>query len=228
MKFNKMKFNKFLSILTTSALFFGMVYFTSIPFFKESSVAKAAAVAEVPKDSLVLTPAQIQLNETKQELISEVDKYIKRVAPRSRMTGKNLVERCDEYGVDIRLALVQGHMESHFATAGTAARTNSAFNVGAFDGHSAKTQIRNGYGFSHPDQSVEPYLKLLKKRYLVNGKTEQDLLRNFVSGGGHRYASYRGYETALRSQWKAIDKTKLTKVYIDYKNQKTKLNGGVG
>jgi hypothetical protein len=160
----------------------------------------------------------------REELAIEIDNYIDSVAPNSDISSLNLIDLCTKYNVDIRLPLVQGHIESHFGTKGTASKTNSIFNVGAFDGHDAKTQIRNGYGYKHPDFSVEPYLKLLTTRYLVNGKTEEDLLEKFVDRSGARYASSTNYEQLLRTQWDVISKnTKITEKYEVYKKYKLKL-----
>lgn len=169
--------------------------------------------------------AQAEFNETRRRLTIEIDNYIRKAAPRSKLDAMNIIDLCSRYNVDVRLVLVQGHIESHFGTCGTASRTNSVFNVGAFDGHSAKAQIKNGYGFKHPDHSVEPYLKLLKKRYLVNGRTEKDLLRNFVDRNGKRYASSRSYERALKAQWKRIDRyTNIDSVYNEYLDKYNRLN----
>lgn len=161
---------------------------------------------------------------TREQLAVEVDSYIKSVAPNSSLTSLNLIDLCSKYDVDIRLALAQAHVESHFGTKGTAARTNSVFNVGAFDGHSASKQIKNGYGYKHPDYSVEPYLKLLTTRYLVQGKTEEDLIKNFVDKNGHRYAAGKTYEIALKERWCYIDKhTNIATVYNEYKMYKIQL-----
>ena len=154
----------------------------------------------------------------------EVDKYIKTVAPTSVVDALNLIDLCAEYNVDLRLALVQGHLESHFATKGTAARTYSIFNVGAFDGHSAEKQKKNGYGYKHPDYSVEPYLKLLTTDYLVDGKTELDLLNKFVNKNGKRYASSTTYESMLKDRWDKIDEiANITQTYETYKMYKLML-----
>lgn len=161
---------------------------------------------------------------SREELAIEIDKYIDSVAPNADIAALNLIDLCTKYNVDIRLALVQAHIESHFGTKGTAARTNSIFNVGAFDGHDAMTQIRNGYGYKHPDFSVEPYLKLLTSRYLIDGKTEEDLLENFVDKNGSRYASSTNYEQLLSAQWKIItETTNITSKYEVYKKYKLKL-----
>lgn len=161
---------------------------------------------------------------SREALAVEVDKYIKTVAPTSVVDALNLIDLCAEYNVDLRLALVQGHLESHFATKGTAARTYSIFNVGAFDGHSAEKQKKNGYGYKHPDYSVEPYLKLLTTDYLVDGKTELDLLNKFVNKNGKRYASSTTYETMLKDRWDKIDEVaNITQAYEIYKMYKLML-----
>ena len=67
-------------------------------------------------------------------------------------------------------------VESHYATKGTAKKTNSVFNVGAYDGHSARKQIKNGFGYDNPNDSIEPYLILITSNYLVNGKTVYDYI----------------------------------------------------
>lgn len=161
---------------------------------------------------------------SRETLAVEVDKYIKTVAPTSVVDALNLIDLCSEYNVDLRLALVQGHVESHFATKGTAARTYSIFNVGAFDGHSAEKQKKNGYGYKHPDYSVEPYLKLLTADYLVDGKTELDLLNKFVNKNGKRYASSTTYESMLKDRWDKIDEVaNITQTYETYKMYKLML-----
>lgn len=160
----------------------------------------------------------------REALAVEVDKYISTVAPTADIDALNLIDLCAEYNVDLRLALAQGHVESHFGTKGTAARTNSIFNVGAYDGYSAAKQIKNGYGYKHPDYSVEPYLRLLTTKYLVDGKTEEDMLENFVDMHGHRYASCTTYESMLKSKWDKMDSiANITEAYGTYKKYKLKL-----
>ena len=161
---------------------------------------------------------------SREALAVEVDKYINAVAPTAVLDALNIIDLCSEYNVDIRLVLVQGHVESHFATKGTAARTNSVFNVGAYDGDSANKQIKNGFGYKHPDYSIEPYLKLLTTSYLVNGKTELDLINKFVNSEGKRYASAANYEEMLKERWEKIDSVAdITSKYEDYKMYKLML-----
>lgn len=138
------------------------------------------------------------------QLAIEVDNYISSVAPKANIDAFLMVDLCWQYGVDIRFVLAQGHIESHFATKGTAARTLSIFNVGAYDGHSASRQKRNGFGYSDPNDSIEPYLQLITNEYMVDGKTEIDLMQNYVNRLGMRYASNLRYEKMLRSIYKRI------------------------
>lgn len=147
--------------------------------------------------------------ESRERLIESVDNYIKSTAPTSVIDSEYLVDMCDLYDVDIRLVLAQGHLESHFATRGTAAKTNSMFNIGAYDGHSSSRQIKNGFGYIDPNYSIEPYLKTLKSNYLVNGVTEEDLLNNFVNKHGWRYASSKEYELKLQRLWNNMNDISL-------------------
>lgn len=146
-----------------------------------------------------------------QSLEIEVDNYIKSIAPTSKLSGKDIVEKCLEYNIDIAFVLAQGQIESHYGTTGTARKTNSVFNVGAYDGHSANKQNKNGFGFNNPNDSIEPYLILLANEYLVNGKTEYDLMNNYINYLGMRYASNNNYERMLKSIYNKIKKT--TNIY---------------
>ena len=150
---------------------------------------------------------------TYNNLVSEVDKYINKISPSSQLDGKVIVDMCIKYNTDIIFVLAQGQIESHFGTTGTARKTNSVFNVGAFDGYSSNTQIKKGYGFDHPNDSVEPYLILLTNNYLVNNKNTNDLMYNYVNKHGQRYASHTGYEKMLRGVYNRINNTTKINYY---------------
>ena len=156
-----------------------------------------------------------EYEEARNQLAIEVDNYISSVAPKANIDPYLMIDLCAEYDVDIRFVMAQGQVESHFATKGTAARTLSIFNVGAYDGHSASRQCRNGFGFSDPNESIEPYLKLITNEYMVNGKTESDLMNNYVNGLGMRYASNPKYESMLRSVYKRISNTASFSIAYD-------------
>ena len=105
-----------------------------------------------------------------------------------------LVVACyqNEY-YDIPLLLAQLQIESHFGTTDRARRTNSMFSVGAYDNGVDAVKYKD------QNSSIVPYIQLINKNYLLNGKKDVDqLLTNFVNGSGNRYASNTDYEKHLR------------------------------
>lgn len=154
----------------------------------------------------------------KEELIDEVNKYIKSVAPSSLVTAEFLVERCIQYEIDITFVLAQGLLESHFATRGIGGRINSIFNVCVYDSvSSGDSSVPKAHRYLHPDESIEPYLQLLRDDYLVEGKNERDLLNNYVNKNGHRYASNPLYEEQITSMIKRIQRTtKIDSLWQEY------------
>ena len=155
--------------------------------------------------------AEITYWDYKCALVNEVQTYINTISPSSNLRGYALVEECEKYSVDICFALSQAEIESHFGTKGVASKLNSVFNVGIYDGKTAE-EIDNKYKFDYPNESIEPYLKLLNERYLVN-KTEQDLMKKFVDINGNRYASNPNYENMISDKYKYI--TENTKI-VEY------------
>jgi hypothetical protein len=105
----------------------------------------------------------------------------------------NLVIACYLYDYDLPLLLAQLQVESHFGTTDRAKRTNSMFSVGAYD------DGRDIVKYKDQDASIVPYIKLINKNYLLDGKKDvDDLLSNFVNGAGKRYASNPNYENDLK------------------------------
>ena len=168
--------------------------------------------------SVYRSRTELAMEGTHNRIVEEIDRYIDSIAPNSSLNGITLFQMCDKYDVDVRFAMAQAEIESHFGTAGVAAKTNSVWNVKAYDGRSAEDMNRKGDGFKHPDQSIEPYLQLLTKSYLVNGKTELDMFTKFVTSGGQRYASSPTYETHLLSVYNKInEQTQLKNLLEEYK-----------
>lgn len=151
----------------------------------------------------------------KDSLVTQVDLYIQTTSPGSSVDGLVLVEMCDKYNINLKFALAQGHLESHFGTKGIASKTNSVFNVFSFDGLSADQIIKKGRGYKYPNFSIEPYCRLLTERYLVD-KTEEDLFIKFEDINGNRYASDKKYEERLLNIYKSIDSVANLGVYKDY------------
>lgn len=141
---------------------------------------------------------------TKDTLVSAVDAYIQRIAPGSCLNGLTVVNECEKHDIDLAFVLAQGKVESHFGTKGIAGKTHSVFNVYSYDGKSADEIRSAGHAYDHPDESVEPYMKLLKVRYLNDGRTEMDLMDKYVNNEGNRYATDREYESKLISVYMDI------------------------
>jgi len=143
------------------------------------------------------------------ELITEVENYITKMAPNAEISSAYLVEKCLEYNTDIIFVLSQALLESHFGTRGKAAETHSVWNVGTYD----NGQIL--YTYPHPDESLEPYLKLVNEKYLINVTSSGDTIykdlghllqdRGYINYKGNRFASARGYENAMRKMMIRID-----------------------
>jgi hypothetical protein len=143
----------------------------------------------------------------------EVQNYIDSVAKTSNLRAYDLIELVDKYDVDIKFVLAQGEIESHFGTKGIAARTNSVWNVGAYDGASVD-EIHGKHKFHHPNESIEPYLQLLTTKYLIDGRLEVDLMKSYTTKSGARYATAKDYETRLKAKYDWItDHTRIDALY---------------
>ena len=154
------------------------------------------------------------------DLVQCIDSTMRVYAPTTCMNGLEILRQCEKYNVDIFFVLAQGHIESHFGTKGLALRTNSVFNVFAFDGQDYN-QISAKGKYSHPDLSIEPYLKLLTTRYLVNGKSEIDMMNKYIDVNGKRYATSKEYELNLTNMYQRYTTNdtlmEAYKQYIKYK-----------
>lgn len=160
----------------------------------------------------------------KYEIVQDMDEFIYSKVENTNMSSLVLLNLCDKHNIDVRLPLSQGLIESHYGTKGLATKTNSIFNMGAYDGWKYD-KILGIYKYTHPNVSIEPYLKSLSKNYLGEDKTESDLLKNFVNVNGDRYASYKGYERELKIVWDEINNTtRLDSLLQEYHYYKLELN----
>lgn len=137
--------------------------------------------------------------QTTSELVIAVSSYINSYGADSQLSAKLIITLSDMYDINLKLILAQAHLESHFGTKGIAKQTNSIFNVGTFDNGTVL------YTYDDPNNSIEPYLILLRNNYLID-KNEDDLLNDFVDINGNRYASNKRYENQLRKIVKKIEK----------------------
>ena len=154
-------------------------------------------------------------------LANEVDNYIAQASGNSSaLDGIVVVDNCIDNDIDICFVLAQGEQESHFGTQGIARKTNSVFNVFAYDGHDYNKINRNGK-YEHPNDCVAPYIALLKRDYLVDGKTEYDMLNKYINKNGARYASAETYEQSLADKIAKIkSNTEIDTLYQALRKQK--------
>ena len=203
-----------LAIISSIALSFGIVNFSNIIVLKDHHVEKYDKYTYAYD---CIMEAELQYWDYKHQLVNEVQNYITTIAPSSNLRGYAIVEECEEYNIDICFVLAQGEIESHFGTKGIAAKINSVFNVGIYDGLSIQ-EIGEKYKCDYPNESIEPYLKLLNERYLVN-KTEQDLMKKFIDKDGKRYASNPNYEIMVSERYKFItENTKIIELHNQVRN----------
>jgi len=168
---------------------------------------------------------ELEMWKCKYDIVDEVNRYMDSVAPNNNLSALELLNGCDKYNIDIRLALSQGKVESHFGTKGLAYKTNSVWNVGAYDNH-AYDQIKPHFKMNHPNRAIDGYLKLIREQYLGDLRTEYDLLKSFTTiEGNKRYASNKLYEQELRITWDEINRvTKLDSLLGRYNYLKRELN----
>ena len=198
----------------------GLINFFSIERLKDHHIEKYDKYTYAYD---CIKEAEITYWDYKCALVNEVQKYIEQIAPSSNLRGYAIVEECEKYDVDICFVLAQGEVESSFGTKGIASKLNCVFNVGIYDNKTTE-QIEDKYRFEYPNESIEPYLKLLTTKYLVN-KLEHDLMRKFVDINGNRYASDKDYEIKISSKYKFIcENTKIHEYHDMMKSWAIKCN----
>ena len=208
----KEKFRKVLKYIVLG-IFFGVISF-GVHIFdvtKEKHYFKKNYVFEVYRENL-----ELDYYRSKAALVDVVDSYIKEIAPSSVMNGITFVNKCDEYNMNLFFVIAQAQIESSFATKGLGQKMNSAFNVKAYDGKGSKYMDK----YDHPDDSIEPYIILVKKNYMGDSKTEMDLMNNYVNLEGKRYATNPDYEAMMLSTYKKLI-NRYDKVYDEYLKYKT-------
>lgn len=208
----KEKFRKVLKYIALG-IFFAVISF-GVHIFdvtKEKHYFEKNYVFEVYRENL-----ELDYYRSKDALVDVVDSYIKEIAPSSVMNGITFVNKCDEYNMNLFFVIAQAQIESSFATKGLGQKMNSAFNVKAYDGKGSKYMDT----YDHPDDSIEPYIILVKKNYMGDSKTEMDLMNNYVNFEGKRYATNPDYEEMMLSTYKKLI-NRYDKVYDEYLKYKT-------
>jgi len=114
----------------------------------------------------------------------------------TKLTPEAIVTACEQNDFSIPFTIAIANLESCFGQTPRAKRTNSVFSVGSYDNG------KDVCTYSNPDESIVPFIKLIKKDYLQNGEKElSDLLvpNQFVNKNGLRYAKNPKYEGQIKS-----------------------------
>jgi len=166
-----------------------------------------ARVINIDKnDSTIFSTRNLTINDntihdtnnidTVSQVFAKTLEYVSQVSKRSctekEEIAKAIYEAALENNIDICFILAQGTIETQLGSTGIGKSRKSIFGV-------YKT---------YPSYTVciKDYARILKKFYLTRGRTEKDLLRNYVTVGGTRYASNRNYEITLRSTLKKVQR----------------------
>ena len=114
----------------------------------------------------------------------------------TKLTPEAIVTACEQNNFSIPFTIAIANLESCFGQTPRSKRTHSVFSVGSYDNG------KDVCTYSNPDESIVPFIKLIKKDYLQNGEKElSDLLvpNQFVNMNGHRYAKNPKYEGQIKS-----------------------------
>jgi len=216
----KEKLNKFwcfLKSLPSKSFFKPLSLIAFMLFFSVVGSSPTGGESPANAQTLIQNPSTVYFNSVRErahiQLVSEVKRITNDIVPESELDFEYLVQKCEEYKIDIIFVIAQGILESHLGTRGKAAETHSVWNVGTYD----NGQIL--YRYNHPNESIEPYLKLLKERYLV----DKDLCnlvqdKGYINNNGKRFASARGYENSLRQLMVRIDMETSIKMYQEIRS----------
>lgn len=158
------------------------------------------------------TEIEVNNKPTKESIIESINKeaitFVKKYYPNCPdIISTYIVKKGLEHDIDICFMLAQTQLETSFGKAGIG-RSSSR--------HSLFGVERRHY--SNYVEAINDYVKLLKTSYLVKGRTEQNLLKNYVNKGGYRYAGNPNYEVSLRKYYNTIcNVTKIKSLQNQYK-----------
>lgn len=148
------------------------------------------------------------------------DNYIQKRDPGAEVTGEMMARAAErvfkKYGKYLppELALAQLTLEGGIDSAEDSVpmQTKNPFNVG-------NTGKKKNYLNSF-QEGVDLYYDLMARKYLVKGKTANDLVNDFRNADGNRYASGVEYEAGLKSLIRSIRRANAS-IYASLENKKS-------
>lgn len=179
-----------------------LMLFCSTPIINSKQTVYKAPnieVAETTIDNVI--DNNVIKDSIKNEIIQEVTKYIKTKTSKSHeFIPKYLVHAGLSNNIDICFMMAQTQIETNYGTlgAGRESSRRSMFGV-----------IKRNY--SDYESAINHYCEVLKKYYLVKGRTEQHLMTKYVTSKGGKYAGDPNYEKSLKIAYNSIKRS--TKIY---------------
>ena len=173
----------------------------------DKSVAMCITNDTMNLDTVVFGQMLSFKDSIKNELIDEVENYIFNNYPKTHKDVPTLiVENGLENDIDILFMMAQTQQETGYGTlgAGREKSRRSLFGVA----------VRK---YTNYENAVVDYIRILKKSYLTKGRTEQHLMKRYVTTNGGRYASDPNYEATLRKTYNNISRqTKIKELQNKY------------
>lgn len=128
------------------------------------------------------------------KLIFEVDEFIRKDFPRApQLLAEYIVDNGLKHDLDICFMMTQTQIETGYGTAGIGRNTSRRSLFGVM-----------GRRYNNYDEAINDYCMLLKKSYLGDRKTTNDLMKNYVTLSGYRYCVKRDYESKFQRQYNII------------------------
>lgn len=201
------KFKRFkrIALILSIVVFFGLftwIFCNNCYGYTSQPIEKINVIENVAKIKIdTIDHTQQKRDSIKQLLILEVKRYINtKTSKCHNLVPKYLVHAALSNDIDLCFMMAQTQIETCYGTTGAGRESSrkSLFGV----------SIRR---YSNYESAINDYCMILKKSYLVKGRTEQHLLAKYVTHKGGRYAENPRYERELKLAYQNIKKT--TKIY---------------
>lgn len=113
----------------------------------------------------------------------------------TNLSPEMLVDACEQNNFDLAFTMAIANLESCFGCTPRSKKENSVFSVGAYDNG------KNVCSYASQNESIVPFINLIKNDYLTDTKTINDLLTpgQFVNYMGLRYAKNTKYENQVKN-----------------------------
>lgn len=197
------KFKRFKRITKHNLL---VVLITLVFAFGSINIGYSTISNRTPKKIHVVNKVQasqqtINKDSIEAQLIQEVSKYMNRFAPKAnKFIPKYLVHAGLANNIDICFMMTQTQIETAFGTTGAGREQSRRSMFGV---------IKRRY--PNYEVAINHYCEILKKYYLVKGRTEKHLMVKYVTGTGAKYAGNPRYEKELTAAYNHIKRT--TSIY---------------